>query len=149
MAPQPEPPESFDVDAMLGKLAKWLRILGFDAEYPCEVPSQGRTFITARRRVRYSGAIVVTSKNCLEQLKSVLEEAGVQPDPELFLSRCLECNIPVQDASRESVLEEVPAAILAEPRQFSRCLKCGRVFWVGSHGARMKRQLLENGISLD
>jgi uncharacterized protein len=149
MEPRPESPECFDVDGMLGKLAKWLRILGFDAECPCSVPSLERIFVTARRRVRRPGAIIVGPGNWLEQLKHVLDEAGVKPDPELFLSRCLECNVPVHEVARESVREQVPPAVLETQRKVTRCQVCGRVYWGGSHGERMRRRLREAGISLD
>jgi uncharacterized protein with PIN domain len=149
MEPQPESPESFDVDGMLGKLAKWLRILGFDTAYPCRTPSQGRIFVTARSRPKYSGAVIVRSINWLEQLKYVLDQADVKPDPELFLSRCLVCNVAVHEVSRKSVKKQVPSAIATTVREFRQCPVCGRVYWGGSHGARMKRRLLDAGISQD
>jgi uncharacterized protein len=149
MEPQPESPECFDVDGMLGKLAKWLRIIGFDAECPCPVPTRDRIFVTARRQVRCSGAIIVSPGNLLEQLKHVLDEAGVKPDPALFLSRCLECNVPVHKVARESVREQVPPAVFETSPKFTRCPVCGRVYWGGSHGERMKRRLREAGISPD
>ncbi len=146
MEPLRESRESFDVDGMLGNLAKWLRILGFDAEHPCRFPSPGRIFVTARRRTPRSGAIIVDSLDCLDQLKQVLKQAGVIPDPALFLSRCLVCNVPVEKAPPASVKEDVPPAPFATAREFNRCRVCGRVYWSGSHGDRMKKRLRESGI---
>lgn len=144
-----ESPESFDVDGMLGKLAKWLRVLGFDAEFPRNAPSQGRHFVTGTRRARHPGAIVVDSSDCVEQLLSVLKQVGLPPEPELFLSRCLLCNVPVCDVSRESVRGVVPSAVFARGSGFRRCPKCGRVYWDGSHGERIKERLREGGVALD
>jgi uncharacterized protein len=149
MEQRPESPESFDVDGMLGKLAKWLRILGFDARYPCRVPSLGRIFVTARRRVTYSGAVIVGSNNCFEQLKQALDKVGANPVPELFLSRCLMCNVRVHEALPEMVKEQAPPEVYEATRVFKRCPVCGRVYWSGSHGERMKKRLRESGISLD
>jgi uncharacterized protein with PIN domain len=149
MNPRLESPESFDVDGMLGKLAKWLRILGFDAEYPCRAPSQGRLFVTAARRPQRPGVIIVHASDCLEQLRSVLEQAEVGPDPELFLSRCLLCNVPVCETPRESVRDVVPEPIFARVTQFNQCPVCRRVYWDGSHGIRIKYRLKQRGIGLD
>jgi uncharacterized protein len=148
MERQSESQESFDVDGMLGKLAKWLRILGFDAKYSCRVPSQGRVFVTARRCAKYSGAVIVDSTECFEQLKQALDQAGVKPAPELFLSRCLMCNVRVHEVPPEMVKDQAPPEVFAKTHVFKRCPICGRVYWDGSHGERMKRKLQESGISL-
>jgi uncharacterized protein len=148
MERQSESQESFDVDGMLGKLAKWLRILGFDTKYPCRVPSQGRVFVTARRRTKYSGAVIVGSANCFSQLKQALDEVGAKPAPELFLSRCLMCNVRVHEVPSEMVKDQAPPEVFAMTHSFKRCPKCGRVYWDGSHGERMKRKLQDSGISL-
>jgi len=138
---QPIPSASFDVDGMLGQLSKWLRTLGFDAAFPRSRPSEGRLFVTARRPVTYSGAIVVRGDDPSDQLRQVLEQAGIRPDPRLFLSRCLICNVPVREVQREDVAGKVPDRILEKTALFHECPECGRIYWEGSHADRIKKRL--------
>ncbi len=135
------PSASFDVDGMLGRLAKWLRILGFDAAFPCSRPSSGRLFVTARRSAPCAEAIVVSGDDPHEQLKQVLEQGGVRPDPGLFLARCLICNVPVRDVKREDVAGKVPDGIFQRSESFHECPECGRIYWIGSHAERIKKRL--------
>jgi uncharacterized protein len=132
---------SFDVDGTLGRLAKWLRILGFDAAFPRSAPSAGRLFVTARRSVMHGEAIIVTSEDLHEQLRQVLEQAGVCPDPDLFLTRCLICNVPVREATREKAAGRVPQRILEKVALYHECPLCGRIYWEGSHADRIKTRL--------
>lgn len=135
------PSASFDVDGTLGRLAKWLRILGFDATYPRSRPSAGRLFVTAGRSAPHARAIIVSGDDPLEQLKQVLEQAGVRPDPALFLARCLICNVPVRDVKLEDVAGKVPDGIFRGSESFHECPKCGRIYWEGSHAERIKKRL--------
>ncbi len=75
--------EVFDVDGMLGRLAKWLRILGFDTIYPCKRHSESHYFVTANKNVRDPRAIVVQGSEISEQLRDVLEAAHLSPRAEL------------------------------------------------------------------
>lgn len=137
----PGPSASLDVDGMLGRLAKWLRILGFDAAFPRSRPSAGRIFVTARRSVTYAGVIVVSGEDPSDQLRQVLEQAGIRPDPNFFLSRCLICNMPVREVRQEDVAGKVPDGVLQRSRSFHECPECGRIYWEGSHADRIKKRL--------
>jgi len=136
----------FDIDASLGRLAKWLRILGFDAAYPCREPSTGRFFVTSRESTGRLRTITIQSGDVLEQVKRVLDEIAVAPDPDLFFSRCLLCNLPVRPVSREHVAGRVPGSITEVVSEFNECPGCGRVYWQGSHSGRIKARLKEAGI---
>jgi uncharacterized protein with PIN domain len=135
------PSASFDVDGMLGRLAKWLRILGFDTAFPRSRPSVGRLFVTARRSVAYAGAIVVSGDDPSGHLRQVLERAGIRPDPRLFFSRCLICNVPVREVRREDVAGKVPDGVFQRSRSFHECPECSRIYWEGSHAERIKKRL--------
>jgi uncharacterized protein len=74
-------------------------------------------------------------------LRQVLEEAGIRPDPKLFLSRCLICNVPVREVQREDVAGKVPERILEKTEIFHECPACGRIYWEGSHAERIKKRL--------
>ncbi|MGO9570607.1 MAG: Mut7-C RNAse domain-containing protein [Desulfomonilaceae bacterium] len=141
---QPIPSASFDVDGMLGRLAKWLRILGFDAVFPRSRPSAGRLFVTARRSVTHAGAIVVSGEDPSDQLRQVLDHAGIRPDPRFFLSRCLICNVPVREVQRQDVAGKVPDGVFQRSLNFHECPECGRIYWEGSHAERIKKRLEES-----
>lgn len=137
---------AFDLDGMLGALAKWLRILGFDASYPCRTPSPGRVFVTTKRIAGRSDTIIVDERDSLDQLRQVLEQAGVAPDPDLFLSRCLICNVLVEEISRDRAAGRVPEQVLRAVSVFNECPECGRVYWEGSHSERIKKRLQKSGL---
>ena len=139
-------PEAFDVDGTLGRLAKWLRILGFDADYPVTGPRAGRVYVT--RNKSCADAVRVHSNDPLKQLKQVLGDVGVQPDPDLFLCRCLICNVPVSAIDPIAVGGRVPPDVLAITDRFNECPRCGRVYWEGTHSARIKRRLQSAGIEM-
>ncbi len=123
-----EPPHelpSFDVDAMLGRLAKWLRILGFDTEYPRSAPSEGRHFVTTRAMaartgvVRYFGAAPGTAQE-------VMAQTGISMDLERMFTRCLVCNLLVVEVTREHVEGRVPEEFSpANPSSTSVPAVCG------------------------
>jgi uncharacterized protein len=138
--------EAFDVDGMLGRLAKWLRILGFDTAYSCKKPSEDRYFVTANKRTRDPRAIIVEGSDPVEQLKQVLDAARVVPDPSLFLSRCLLCNVLVREIPNDKVRDRVPAGICEAVSVFNECPRCGRLYWEGSHADRIRLTLRKIGI---
>lgn len=140
-----EADEAFDVDGMLGRLAKWLRILGFDTAYPCGKPSEDRYFVTANKRITDPRAIIVEGDDPAEQLRQVLDAARVVPDPDLFLSRCLLCNVPVREIPKDRVRDRVPAEICEAISIFNECPRCGHIYWEGSHADRIRLRLRQTG----
>ena len=145
--------ESFVADRMLGKLAKWLRVLGYDAVYLRQAGTdeilsrlqEGRILLTRDRRAdlwREQGKVfLVKANDPKEQLREVVQGLDLtRPESALF-SRCLKCNSSLNTVSREQVLEEVPEYIWQTHYQFHRCEGCGQVYWSGSHSERMRRKL--------
>jgi uncharacterized protein len=144
-----EPPRDlpcFDVDGMLGRLAKWLRILGFDAEFPRSSPIEGRYFVTAGAVVGRTNVVTVTAERPLEQLKQVIAQTGISVEPDRRFSRCLVCNLPVVEVSKELLDGRVPPEIFASRSEFHECPGCRRVYWEGSHLERTKKRLADMGI---
>lgn len=140
----------FLADAMLGRLARWLRLLGFDTEYAERLPDgdlvrraieEGRWILTRDRALprewRVSGIHVLAAEDLLEQLRDVVRSFGLSGRVRPF-SRCGECNALLVPARREQVAPDLPPRILATQRDFRRCPGCGRVYWRGSHAARME-----------
>ncbi|HPC33793.1 MAG TPA: Mut7-C RNAse domain-containing protein [Syntrophales bacterium] len=142
----------FICDVHLGKLARWLRLLGFDTIYRNDL--QDKEIIdTAREDQR-----IVLTKD-----KGVLENGSVkafQPDSSLTdgqiqqllfvfnlnqyiypFSRCMECNGEVYLVEKEHVKNQVPVKILEIINHFYQCQRCGKIYWRGSHYERMKRWL--------
>lgn len=134
---------SFDVDGMLGRLAKWLRILGFDAAFPRSVPSAGRSFVTMKKNVRVPGSVRITKISPRDQLGEFLEQTGIDPNPDRVLTRCLVCNVPVGEATSERVSGRVPDRVLRTVSSFNECPSCGRIYWEGTHGERIRKRLEE------
>ncbi len=136
----------FIVDVMLGKLAKWLRILGYDTLYKRDweddelielARAEGRILLTADRelwrRRQGSHKIFISSDKWQEQLR---ELARVLPlDTEHLFTRCIECNLPLEQVSREEARGLVPPYVYATQEGFGRCPECGRIYWRGSHFA--------------
>ena len=144
----------FVADDMLGKLAKWLRILGYDVLYPAPArdayllrlaQAEGRVLLTRDRGLadRCSGwKVLVKSEDPWEQLRQVVEELGLEVDRG-FLSRCAVCNEPIEPVPKENVRDLVPPYVFRTHEHFARCPICGRVYWEGSHVERMRRKLAE------
>lgn len=144
----------FIADAMLGRLAKWLRILGYDAAYVRDVPDPelvrraragGRLVLTRDVRLAASlgpgEGLLVRSENPVEQLRQVAGELGLTVDEARLFTRCTLCNLPVVPVDRESVRGLVPEYTLGAAPGFFRCQSCGRVYWPGTHRARAAERL--------
>jgi uncharacterized protein with PIN domain len=142
----------FVCDAMLGKLAKYLRILGFDAAY---APTSGtldryrthegdRVLLTRRRgSSAFAKTVRIHSEIAREQLKEI--RALIKPAvarPAVF-GRCIECNVELIEADKADVEPDVPEFVYHHYARFKRCPSCGRVYWEGSHTSGMEALLEE------
>jgi uncharacterized protein with PIN domain len=141
----------FFADAMLGRLAHWLRILGFDVAYEGDLPdeslvrralTEGRVILTRDRALpvqwRVEDVHLVASELPFEQLREVVRTFGLADRVRVF-TRCSRCNTRLRSAPPEEVRGLVPPRVLASQSEFRRCAGCGRVYWHGSHTVRMKR----------
>jgi uncharacterized protein with PIN domain len=135
----------FVVERTLGRLARWLRLLGWDAHLVERVPPAGRqglVVLTRRRALaQRPGVIVIESDSLEEQLVQVLDELGLKPRLDMLFSRCLDCNQPVMVISKDQAVSQVPEHVLHTAPRFTRCPQCGKVFWPGSHGQRAEARL--------
>ncbi len=138
-------PARFIADVMLGRLAKWLRISGFDVLYSNHFSddelvrisnSEERILLSRDTRLLVRKAvrrfIFLESQDLPSQIQQVF--ATLNPDklPPL-LTRCLTCNDALQDVSPESVRDIVPPFVFETQRAFKSCPRCGKVFWAGTH----------------
>jgi len=145
--------ERFVADRMLGKLARWLRVLGYDTLYlggaGDEVIRQGleegRVLLTRNRRahpwLKRGRVVVIKADDPREQLREVVRQLHLTLAEEALLIRCLGCNRPLATVGKEEVRGEVPDYVWQTHAEFRRCQGCGRVFWAGSHAENMRHRL--------
>ena len=146
----------FIVDANVGRLTKWLRAMGYDAVFlrrgddgdlVRRAIREGRAIVTKDRklllrRVIASGEVPVVpiTSDLLEQQLQELSER-VPLDWDRAFTRCMECNVELEPVERAHVREEVPPYVYRTQESFSRCRRCRRVYWPGTHWAHMRQVL--------
>jgi len=133
----------FAADNMLGGLAKWLRILGFDTYYlrqGLEEPMPERILLTCRstrpHQPRIKGwldVIHLSSTHTQAQLKEILDALHLKKEDLQLLSRCTVCNHLLVKVSSEDVLSRVPEYVWSSHTEFSKCGLCNRIYWPGTH----------------
>lgn len=138
-------------DGMLGRLAKWLRLLGYDVAYDNAASdpelahrarAEGRVLLTrdrelaARRGLR---TLLIRSQVLEEQVREVQDSLGPPPHP--ALSRCAVCNSVLEPVPPAAVASHVPPYVLRTQTQFQHCPGCDRVYWPGSHLQAMRGQM--------
>ena len=145
--------ERFVADRMLGKLARWLRVLGYDTEYLGGAGDEairrgldeGRVFLTRNRRARpwlkFGRVVMIKADDPREQLQEVVRQLRLPLAPEALLNRCLRCNRPLVTVGKEEVRGDVPDYIWQTHAEFRRCHGCRRVYWSGSHAENMRHRL--------
>lgn len=144
----------FVVDRMLGTLARWLRILGYDTLYPGPLTdlqllqvsrAQDRILITRDTKIAKRGddkVFFISSDKLEEQLRQVIKELKVKVESQLF-TRCLECNSPLEAVSKEEVKGKVPPYVFAHHRDFKHCPGCDKYYWQGTHWERITKKMEE------
>lgn len=138
-------------DGMLGRLARWLRALGYDTVYAPDTDdaelvrrarAEDRVLLTADRALahrRGARTLLVESQDLTNQLRQV--RAALGPPPAAEFSRCVACNGELVPVDKSALNDRVPSYILATQEEFRRCRNCGRIFWPGTHVERMKTVL--------
>lgn len=150
----------FVADTMLGKLAKWLRVMGYDTVYQSfygpgaleDFMKAGRILLTRHHlRAELPGQSLLLHQNRVgEQLAELRRQVDLSPDPALRFTRCLRCNTPLVDAPQAMAQEEVPEYIYYQnPGKIRFCPTCRRHYWPGSHRAGMEKQLQKWGLVND
>ena len=141
----------FVADAMVGTLAKWLRILGYDTCFDPDMDdhqlvrlarAEGRVLLTRDRELaRRPGlnAVLLTSESLEAQIAQVLTELNLELHRSF--SRCPVCNEQLAEVDREAARERVPAYVARTQKSFSACPVCQRVYWRGTHWQQIDEQL--------
>jgi len=154
----------FIVDINVGKLARRLRMLGFDTLFINGVDDnelvrmalkEGRVLLTKdtgimQRKIIFTEvvkAILIESDDVRTQLTQVIRTLGLGPDFDPF-SLCMECNVPLLTREKAEVRELVPPYVFGTQENYMQCPNCGRVYWRGTHWERMVKEIGKLGIRL-
>ena len=144
--------QKFAADRMLGRLTKWLRVLGEDVISGPHLSGYGliraarrenRLILTRDRSLKQKQPpefLFIESDRYAEQLRQVMAACGMTSVDRWF-TRCLECNTLLQPIAKESIKERVPAYVFSTQEKFSRCLDCRRIYWPATHQERMIAEL--------
>lgn len=143
------------VDAMLGRLARWLRLMGYDAAYLADTDdlavvrlarAEGRRVLTRDREMaarRAVDAVLIDAQTLDAQLDEVLVAIG--PPPEDAPPRCTECNTPLEPLDRAAAKGRVPPYVWRTHDDFTYCPGCRRVYWRGTHWRRIRARIDDAG----
>lgn len=138
---------------MLGRLAKWLRLLGYDTAYESQISDwdiirwsahENRVLLTRDREIlkrwQVAKGIVavhlVTTPEVQDQLAEVRSAFGLEP---LAEARCPEDNSGLESLSRQEAKDRVPDYVLKTQKEFRCCPRCGRVYWKATHWERIEQ----------
>ena len=147
----------FFADNNVGKLAKWLRMMGYDTRFfngsddshmIAIALAEGRVILTRdtqimRRRVVTSGqlkAILIQGDEPEQQMRQVISSLNLDCQFRPF-TICLECNQPLVPRTREQVKDLVPPYVFQTQVQYVECSTCHRIYWRGTHWQAMTGKL--------
>lgn len=147
----------FIADSMLGRLARWLRVLGYDTLYQPFYKQgvigasvrEGRKLLSRHRPTvnQYANSMLIRSDRVKDQLYEMKNAGTIISERSKWFSRCLLCNVPLEEADGMDARENVPEYVFYQSASGIRfCPSCRRYFWPGSHRERMVRQLEDWGL---
>jgi uncharacterized protein with PIN domain len=145
----------FLADVMLGKLAKWLRILGYDTEYfrapGCDellrrACAEDRQLLTRSTRLArlpdpQNRICFIRDNDPALQVREVLSRYHLVISPAAPLTRCLICNLPLVRTAPALLASRVPEYVLATRQLFLSCPDCHKVYWRGTHYQNMQERI--------
>ena len=149
----------FIVDHNVGKLVKWLRMLGYDTEFftgeddwrmVINAHREDRTILTRDTGIMKLGivdsgrvnAILIGSDEPEEQIRQVHESLDLDFAGGLF-TRCMECNTLLEKRTVDEVKNRVPPYVYKTQDEYMECPACNRIYWKGTHWQAMIRRLQE------
>jgi len=148
----------FLADGMLGKLTRWLRIIGCDVKYFNDLDDEelisisvkeNRVLLTRdtelfRRAIsKGAAAFFVEGRDEIEKLAEIGKHFNVNLEINVENSRCPKCNARIRSVSKSAVENRVPPATFRFYDEFWECPRCGQIYWQGSHWKKINRTLLE------
>ncbi len=145
----------FIVDCMLGKLAKWLKILGFDALFFSRIEDdelltiarkESRILLTKDtgliQQAKDVEALFLKSEEWRDQVQQVLEHFNLREKVNPH-TRCIDCNVVLKNLLKKNAKNLVSAFVFDKADSYALCPNCGRVFWRGTHFKDMEAKIQE------
>ncbi|MEA3471076.1 MAG: Mut7-C RNAse domain-containing protein [Thermodesulfobacteriota bacterium] len=149
----------FITDRNLGKLARWLRILGHDTVCYSENidrdflrvgARENRVVLTRKRdmaRRDFSGhMVIIYHDRVFDQIQELRGKTLLELKPQNFFSICLECNQSLKPISKENAKEKVPPYVFQTQDTFLTCPECGKIYWPGTHKDHALRLLKDHNL---
>jgi uncharacterized protein len=150
----------FVIDGMLGSLARWLRMLGYVAEYESNADDNDllrssekpETVLLTRDEELYNRALGKRIRSVLilggteeARLGQLAKTLGISLEMDMASTRCPECGLELHEISKAEATSAVPVKSLDLYDKFWRCTNsnCGKTYWVGSHWKQIRRTLEE------
>jgi len=150
----------FVADKMLGRLVRWLRLIGQDVTYGPHLSGVGliraarneaRMILTRDRRILKTRNappyLFIESDHFREQLRQVIQAFHIDPCARIF-TRCARCNHPLETIAKDKVQDRVPPYVFSTQVRFSFCRVCRNVYWPATHQERMLAELRALGLDL-
>jgi uncharacterized protein with PIN domain len=146
---------AFAADRTLGRLVKWLRLMGFDTVFESDATAgsykafhtSNRILLTRIRRVLDNcppqRGILIEANDPGRQIRQVIAHLGLDYGTLDPFTRCLRCNTELVAVKRSDVFGKVPDYIWETQAQFNQCPGCDRIFWRGSHIQRSGQRLYD------
>jgi len=146
----------FLTDGMLGKLTRWLRMLGHDVEYSksldddqliAKAKEEGRVLLTRdlklyqRATSRGTDTFLVEGKSEDKKLAELAKRFNLKLEIDVATSYCPKCNTRIKIVSKEEVADHVPKTTYSYYNEFWKCPKCGQIYWQGAHWKRIDETL--------
>lgn len=148
-------PLKFIADTMLGRLAKWLRILGYDVVYEPFISDddliarslrEDRTILSMDKKLierkSAKNSLCIKDSNYKEQLKQVIAHYNIDYKANIF-TRCLVCNRPLDHINKEKIKDKVLPYVYSIQDTFYICQQCNRIYWAGTHRINILEKLNE------
>ena len=149
---KPRRKDAFVVDVNLGRLARRLRLLGFDVLFSNAYAddeivriseAQGRIVLTRDRRLLYAKAVThgtwVRSVWPRQQVEEVVRRFDLSGHVRPF-SRCADCNGRIEPVAKEAVADQLEPKTKKYYEMFYRCSACGKIYWEGSHVGKLRER---------
>jgi len=146
----------FITDGMLGKLTRWLRLLGHDVEYANDVEDKKLMAIAKKEKrilltqdlelfqqanARGLDVFLVEGRTEVERIACMAKKYGFPLEIDVTVSRCPKCNSEIKLVSKDAAAEKIPKTTYAYYNEFWECQKCGQIYWRGAHWKRITKTL--------
>ena len=148
----------FITDGMLGKLTRWLRMLGHDVEYSKSLDdkelidkakTENRVLLTRdlklyqRAITQGANTFLVNEDTEARKLAQLSKRFNFKLEIDVAVSRCPKCNTQIKSISKEEVIDRIPKATALHYNEFWKCPSCEQVYWRGAHWKRIEKTLRE------